>query len=187
MKKLLSLVIPTYNMETFLPDCLNTLIVDDDLMPLLEVLIIIDGCTDQSAQIGQKYVDRYPDTFRVILKPNGNYGSCVNRGIDEAQGKYIKTLDADDKFKTENLGFFLRELCNIDTDMIISDYDGWNMQTNHIDHFCYNLPTPKIFGLEELKFVPKIPLMMHAVAYRTEMLREMNYRQTEGIFYTDQE
>ena len=187
MNKLLSLVIPTYNMEAFLADCLSTLIVEDELMPLLEVLIIIDGSTDQSAQIGQKFADRYPDTFRVILKSNGNYGSCVNRGIDEAQGKYIKTLDADDKFMTENLSLFLRELRNVETDMIISDYVGWNMLTNHIDHFCYNLPTPGLFGLEEMKFVPKIPLMMHAVAYRTEMLREMNYRQTEGIFYTDQE
>ena len=85
MNKLLTLVIPTYNMEAFLPDCLNTLIVEDELMSLLEVLIIIDGSTDQSAQIGQKFADRYPDTFRVILKSNGNYGSCVNRGIESTR------------------------------------------------------------------------------------------------------
>ena len=135
MNKLLTLVIPTYNMEAFLPDCLNTLIVEDELMPLLEVLIIIDGSTDQSAQIGQEFADRYPDTFRVIIKSNGNYGSCVNRGIDEAQGKYIKTIDADDKCKEGSLQLFLRQISEVDADMIISDYAGWNMQTGHIDHF----------------------------------------------------
>ena len=187
MNKLLTLVIPTYNMEAFLPDCLNTLIVEDELMPLLEVLIIIDGSTDQSAQIGQEFADRYPDTFRVIIKSNGNYGSCVNRGIDEARGKYIKTIDADDKCKEGSLQLFLRQISEVDADMIISDYAGWNMQTGHIDHFCYHLPSPEIFGIEQLKFKPQTPLMMHAVAYRTSMLRSMHYRQTEGIFYTDQE
>lgn len=187
MNKLLSLVIPTYNMEAFLPDCLNTLIVEDELMPLLEVLIIIDGSTDQSAQIGQEFADRYPDTFRVIIKSNGNYGSCVNRGIDEARGKYIKTIDADDKCKEGSLQLFLRQISEVDADMIISDYAGWNMQTGHIDHFCYHLPSPEIFDIEQLKFKPQTPLMMHAVAYRTSMLRSMHYRQTEGIFYTDQE
>ena len=79
MNKLLTLVIPTYNMERFLPECLNTLIVDDELMRLLEVLIVIDGSTDRSAQIGQEYADTHPDTFRVIIKDNGNYGSDARR------------------------------------------------------------------------------------------------------------
>jgi glycosyltransferase involved in cell wall biosynthesis len=148
--KLLTLVIPTYNMEAFLSECLSTLIVGKEYMDLLEVLIVIDGSKDRSAQIGQEFANLYPDTFRVIVKTNGNYGSCVNRGIDEARGKYIKTLDADDKFMTENLSLFLRELRNVETDMIISDYVGWNMLTYHIDHFCYNLPTPGLFGLEEM-------------------------------------
>ena len=187
MNKLLTLVIPTYNMERFLPECLNTLIVDDEHMRLLEVLIVIDGSTDRSAQIGQEYADTHPDTFRVIIKDNGNYGSCVNRGLDEAKGKYIKTLDADDKFQTDNLSRFLSELQDVDADMVISDYIGWNMQTGQIDHHCYNLPTPDLFGIEQLKFEPNSPLMMHAVAYRTDLLRQMHYRQTEGIFYTDQE
>ena len=188
MDKILTLVIPTYNMEDFLSECLGSLIVDRQLMSLLEVLVIIDGGTDRSVLIGQEFANLYPETFRVITKTNGNYGSCVNRGIDEARGKYIKTLDADDKFKTENLSLFLRQLQEVDADMVISDYAGWNMQTGNIDLFQYrNLPSPGIFGIDELTFVPRVPLMMHAVAYRTSLLREMGYRQTEGIFYTDQE
>ena len=187
MNKLLTLVIPTYNMERLLRECLETLVVKDELMSLLEVLVVIDGSTDSSASIGQEFADRYPDTFRVIIKENGNYGSCVNRGLDEARGKYIKTLDADDKFKAGSLELFLDQLRDVDADMIISDYAGWNMQTGHIDQFCYHLPTSGLFGIDRLKFQPHTPLMMHAVAYRTSMLREMHYRQTEGIFYTDQE
>ena len=185
--KLLTLVIPTYNMEAFLSECLSTLILDEGHMQLLEVLIIIDGGTDRSAQIGQEFAKLYPDTFRVILKENGNYGSCVNRGIDESKGKYIKILDADDKFKTESLSLFLNHLQSVDADMIISDYAGWNMSTGKVENYVYDLPTSDTFTLNELKFTIQAPLMMHATAYRTSLLRDMNYRQSEGISYTDQE
>ena len=185
--KLLTLVIPTYNMEAFLSECLSTLIVGKEYMDLLEVLIVIDGGSDRSAQIGQEFANLYPDTFRVIVKTNGNYGSCVNRGIDEARGKYIKTLDADDKFKTENLSLFLDHLSKHDADMVISDYAGWNMSTGQVEDFVYNLPTSETFGIDKLNFTVDVPLTMHAVAYRTSVLRDMNYRQSEGISYTDQE
>jgi len=187
MSKILTLVIPTYNMQDYLPECLESLIVEEDSLALLEVLIIIDGATDNSAQIGQGYAERYPNTFRVILKENGNYGSCVNRGIEEAQGKYIKILDADDKFETKNFTQFIKQIQDIDVDMIVSDYAGWNISKNHIDYFKYNLPYPNTFTVNELEFTTEVPLMMHAAAYRTSMLREMNYKQSEGISYTDQE
>jgi len=187
MSKILTLVIPTYNMQDFLPECLDSLLIEDELLPLLEILVIIDGSTDNSAQIGQSYADRYPNTFRVIQKENGNYGSCVNRGIAEAEGKYIKTLDADDKFNSENFAQFLKQLQGIETDMIISDYSGWNMTNNHIDYYKYSLPNPNPFTIEELDISKQVPLMMHAVAYRTSLLRKMNYKQSEGISYTDQE
>ena len=185
--KLLTLVIPTYNMEAFLSECLSTLIVGKEYMDLLEVLIVIDGSRDRSAQIGQEFANLYPDTFRVIVKTNGNYGSCVNRGIDEARGKYIKTLDADDKFQTEHLSLFLDHLLTHDADMVISDYAGWNMSTGQVENFAYDLPTTDTFGIDKMNFTVDAPLTMHAVAYRTSVLRDMNYRQSEGISYTDQE
>jgi len=187
MSKILTLVIPTYNMQDYLPECLDSLLIEDEFMSLLEILVIIDGATDNSAKIGQSYAERYPDTFRIILKENGNYGSCVNYGIAQAKGKYIKTLDADDRFETKHFAKFLKCLQVVDADMIINDYAGWNMTNGHIDYFKYNLPNPNIFTIEELKFTPQVPLMMHAAAYRTSLLRDMKYRQTEGISYTDQE
>ncbi len=185
--KLLTLVIPTYNMEAFLSECLSTLIVGKEYMDLLEVLIVIDGGSDRSAQIGQEFANLYPDTFRVIVKTNGNYGSCVNRGIDEARGKYIKTLDADDKFKTAHLCLFLDHLLKHDADMVISDYAGWNMVTGQVEDFEYKLPASDTFGIDQLNFSVDVPLTMHAVAYRTSVLRDISYRQSEGISYTDQE
>ena len=97
MEKLLTIIIPTYNMEKYLDKCLSSLIVDDkELMTQLEVLVVIDGAKDRSSEIAHTYQDKYPDTYVVIDKENGNYGSCINRGLKEASGKYVKVLDADD-------------------------------------------------------------------------------------------
>ena len=96
--KILTIIIPTYNMEQYLRKCLDSLIVSEENMQRLEVLVVNDGSKDSSSAIGHEYEAKYPQTFRVIDKENGNYGSCVNRGLKEATGKYVKVLDADDYF-----------------------------------------------------------------------------------------
>lgn len=97
MDKILTVVIPTYNMERYLRYCLDSLCVGRG-SDALEVLVINDGSTDSSSAIAHEYEQKSPGIFRVIDKENGNYGSCVNRGLTEAKGKYIKILDADDSF-----------------------------------------------------------------------------------------
>mgnify|MGYP002624493917 CR=1 FL=1 len=93
MNKTLTIVVPTYNMDRYLERCLDSLILPEMLMERLEVLVVNDGSKDKSSEIAHSYEKKYPQTFRVIDKENGNYGSCVNRGLKEATGKYIKNLD----------------------------------------------------------------------------------------------
>jgi len=185
MKKTLTLVIPTYNMERYLNQCLSSLIISPDQMSCLEVLVINDGSKDNSLVIAKDYEVKYPDTFRVVDKENGNYGSCVNRGLKEASGKYIKILDADDSFNRDNLDQFIRYLGNIDADMVISDIVRWNEDHEIQAVYHFNLPTDKLFGFEA--FYPKLELEMHAITYKVDLLRTMSYVQTEGISYTDTE
>ena len=66
MNKILTIIIPTYNMEKYLRRCLDSLIIDEEGMKQLEVLVINDGSKDSSSQIAHEYQDKYPDTFRVI-------------------------------------------------------------------------------------------------------------------------
>ena len=75
MNKILTIIIPTYNMEKYLRRCLDSLIIDEEGMKQLEVLVINDGSKDSSSQIAHEYQDKYPDTYRVIDKENGNYGN----------------------------------------------------------------------------------------------------------------
>ena len=123
MDKILTIVIPTYNMEKYLDKCLTSLIVGDfELMRRLEVLVVIDGAKDRSSEIAHSYENKYPDTFRVIDKENGNYGSCINRGLKEATGKYIKVLDADDSYNSSAFQRYLNALKTLDVDLVINNY-----------------------------------------------------------------
>lgn len=187
MNKILTVVIPTYNMENYLCKCLDSLIIDEkDLFDKLEVLVVNDGSKDSSSAIAHEFQNRYPNVFRVIDKENGNYGSCVNRGLKEAAGKYIKVLDADDTFETNNFSDYLDFLVNNDADCVLSDMMQVD-DTGACKTVCqYHLPKDRSFTLEELGDAV-YSLWMHCVCYKTENLRAINYHQTEGISYTDQE
>lgn len=187
MDKVLTVIVPTYNMEKYLRISLESLLIGEmELFSTLEVLVVNDGSKDSSSAIAREFQDNYPNVFRVIDKENGNYGSCVNRGIKEAKGKYVKVLDADDTFDTKNISDYIKYLVNNDVDCVISDM----MQVDSLG-VCkaiwqYNLPEDRIFTLEELGD-EAYRLWMHCVCYKTENLRLLNYHQTEGISYTDQE
>lgn len=189
MDKVLSIVIPTYNMEKYLDKCLTSLIVhDEDLMNQLEVLVVIDGAKDRSSEIAHVYQKKHPETFVVIDKENGNYGSCVNRGLKEAKGKYIKVLDADDSFDTLSFKRYLHSLLNIDTDLVINNYSIVNEKGGTISKHNRSLDANKLYEQKDiLPYLTSNYLAMHEVAYKVSLLREHNYVQTEGISYTDQE
>ena len=189
MNKILTIVIPTYNMEKFLDRCLTSLIIDDDaLMNLLEVIIVIDGSTDNSSKIAHTYERLYPQSFRVIDKENGNYGSCVNRGLEEAEGKYIKILDADDYFETREFAKMLQRLKGVQVDIVLSDYTIVN-PTGEFSSNKFDLNDNEIIELSNyVDSVEKIRTwLMCNLTIRTQMMRDLLYHQTEGISYTDTE
>lgn len=189
MKKSLSVIIPTYNMEKYLDKCLTSLIVSDkELMKQLEVLVIIDGSKDNSSKIAHTYEEKYPETFRVIEKDNGNYGSCINRGLQEATGNYIKILDADDSFNIENFEYYLTRLITVDVDLVISDfiYKNESEQDGYLRR--RDLPSEKILSFNDVvnDFNENL-ISMHELTYNRRVFEGLNYHQTEGISYTDLE
>lgn len=187
MNKILSIIIPTYNMEEYLKRCLDSLVLPvQSLMNSLEVLVIIDGATDNSSSIAHQYQDKYPETFRVFDKENGNYGSCINRGLKEATGKYIRILDADDSFNTNNFIKYLKLLAQIDSDLILTDYNLVDNNGNILERRSFDLETMITTDIVKV-LKPVSELEMHAITYRRQILLDIDYHQTEGISYTDTE
>ena len=184
MSKILTIIVPTYNMEWLLGRCLQSLVLhgNENLQRQTEVLVIIDGATDSSKKIALDYQNNYPDSFRVIEKENGNYGSCVNRGLQEAQGKYVKILDADDSFDSEWYAQYLTKLLTLEADLIVSSGSFVDVENQKWGDWRFEYETDRMYEVEDLR-----PLWIHYITYKTVILKEINYRQTEGISYTDEE
>lgn len=189
--KILSIIVPSYNMEAYLPKCLGSVIIDDkELLQKLDVIVVNDGSKDRTSEIAHEFEMRYPGVFRVVDKANGNYGSCVNAGLKIAAGTFVKMLDADDYFNTKE---FCKLVCALiesedkseGIDLFLTDFvevDGSdNLRLSH----TLPLPNSRIVNVNEQVTIPM--LYMHAIAYRTENLRLIEYHQTEGISYTDTE
>lgn len=92
----ISVVIPVYNVEKYLRECLDS--VEAQTFKNFEVICVNDGSTDNSLQIMQEYAER-DARFRVIDKPNGGYGHSVNKGISQARGEYLSIIEPDDIIK----------------------------------------------------------------------------------------
>lgn len=186
MNKLLTIIVPTYNMQELLHVGLDSLLVSNELMPLLDIIVVNDGSKDHSSAIAHEYESKYPDVFRVIDKMNGNYGSCINRGLAEAKGKYIRVLDADDWFDTAEFEKYLSVLRTLDVDMVLNDYHLEDDQRNVLKRSSYPIDANKIFDFQQYTD-PSVYFAMPSLTYRTSILKNMKYRQTEGISYTDTE
>lgn len=188
MSKLLSIIIPTYNMEKYLDKGLYSLIVSEKLWGYLEVLIINDGSKDKSSDIAHRYEQKNPELFRVIDKENGNYGSCINRGIKEASGKYIKIMDADDSFDKDGLESVLHKLININADLVLTNTICITDGTEKITSQKIELVPNKEYCFSDSLIDKELEnITMHNIMYKRSILVENNYQQQEGISYTDQE
>lgn len=186
MQKILSVIIPTYNMENYLQKDLDSLLISKNL-EYVEIIVVNDGSRDKSSKIAHEYEDKYPGIFIVIDKPNGNYGSCINIGLKVASGKYVKILDADDSFITENFEILVTTLFSIDVDLVFSDYIK-TFTSGRIIDYKLDLPIGQICKIEDVYQTQAFAnIQMPALTYRTELLKQMNYHQTEGISYTDTE
>ncbi|MBR5421432.1 MAG: glycosyltransferase family 2 protein [Lachnospiraceae bacterium] len=105
----ISIIIPVYNKAPHLPQCLDSVL--SQTYPLLEVLLVDDGSTDDSLRICREYAEK-DSRVRVLTKENGGASSARNMGIEEATGEYVGFVDADDWIEPgmyEKLLDYLRE------------------------------------------------------------------------------
>lgn len=180
---ILTVIVPSYNVEQFIVRCLESLCVKVDE---LEVLVIVDGSKDRSAEIAKSYQEKYPSIFKVIEKENGHYGSCVNVGLSLASGKYVKILDADDYFDAQ-FAEYLSYLRQVDADVILSDSISENFEGYQMGKIAFPLPQNEVLPISVLAHSDVNIMHHHEVAYRRELLISLQYHQTEGISYTDLE
>lgn len=191
-KKTLTFVVPAYNMTEYLERCVMSLIAakrNDDI----EVLIVDDGSSDGTLEMAQKFEARYPGIVRAIHQENKGHGGAVNTGIAAASGMYVKVVDADDWVGPESLEqvmAVLREEADSTEpiDMLVTNYvyDKVGKRNKHAVNFRHAMKAGERltwndlghFGLAEY-------ILMHALTYRTAVVRESGMQLPEHTFYVD--
>ena len=88
-----SIIVPVYNVESYLDKCLNSLV--NQTLKEIEIIIVNDGSTDNSKKIIDKYAKKYKNII-AITKENGGVSEARNLGLTKATGEYIAFLDSDD-------------------------------------------------------------------------------------------
>lgn len=178
----LTVAVAAYNVEQFLEETLNSLVLDCDG---LEVLIIDDGSTDNTAEIGKRYEETYPKGFRYIRKENRGWGSVMNMAVRLAKGKYFRQLDGDDFLKTENLPGFLAWLKDSDADLVVTPYEEVDDGSGKIVriHSWENGENP--VTIQNLMERPEFGIW--ACTFRTQRLQDLGIRLLEHCYYTDVE
>ena len=117
---MVSVAIPVYNMEQYLPRCMETMLAQT--CRDFEILLIDDGSTDGSGEMCDAYAAKHPDFIRVVHKANGGLSSARNAGIDAAKGAYIIFPDPDDWVEPDYVEKLLEYRELYDADLVCTGY-----------------------------------------------------------------
>ncbi len=186
MKKI-SFVIPCYNSQDYMKRCLDSLlVVKNDI----EIIIVNDGSTDNTLKIANDYQKKYPKIIKVIDKENGGHGSGVNAGLKIATGKYFKVVDSDDWLDKESLLTLLKTINNLkeEPDLIVCNYVYDHLYENKQKVMRFNnvFKNNQIITWNNLgHFKQSQYLIMHALIYKTKILKDSKLKLPEHTFYVD--
>jgi glycosyltransferase involved in cell wall biosynthesis len=190
----MSVIVPVYNIEDYLPGCIESLIHQDGLR--LEFVLVNDGSTDSSGTIADQYAQQ-DSRIRVIHRENGGASAARNTGLDLAQGEYIAFFDGDDWVKEGSLLELYREAVRHQADVVMGNVrlchqDGSMDQlflriTNEILH--KEIPKNVLPGKDGFVWMVKSFLylpMPFKYIYRRKYLQEIQARFEEGIMHEDE-
>ena len=119
MDSLISIIIPVYNVEEYLRECLESVLVQT--YQNLEIILVDDGSTDNSGSICDEYKKK-DSRVKVIHKKNGGLSDARNAGLDICSGEYIGFVDSDDWISKEMYEHLYREAYTLKADMVVSGY-----------------------------------------------------------------
>ena len=186
----LSVIIPVFNVEAFLPACIDSLFRQSDLR--LEIILINDGSTDRSGEIADQYAER-DSRVKVMHQKNGGASVARNAGLEFAQGAYIAFLDSDDWVKENSLVELYHEATKYRADVVKGNL-LYYYHENNITNGPFNKAPKKIQYMPfsgkdcfiELVNARAYPPMACNYIYRKMYLEEINARFEEGIMAEDE-
>ncbi|MBQ4068283.1 MAG: glycosyltransferase family 2 protein [Lachnospiraceae bacterium] len=189
--KILTIAIPCYNSQDYMEKCINSALIGGEDV---EIIIVNDGSSDNTAAIADEYAAKYPTIVKAIHKENGGHGDAVNHGIENATGMYFKVVDSDDWLDEAAFKKILKVLKKVveenhGLDLLLANYvyDKVGRKNKKVMKYKGALPTNRIINWEsaKIKFSKWQYVLMHSVIYRTQLLKDCGVKLPKHTFYVD--
>lgn len=149
MKPLISIIVPAYNVEAYIAECLDSVIKQDN--GRVEIVLVNDGSTDNTDEICRKYAEKY-NIIRYFSKDNGGLSHARNYGIDKALGEYVNFLDSDDYLPDGAIEQLCNSIGKEKADVYMGLYT--NLYPDGTVESChYTLDGDKISGLHKEQLI----------------------------------
>ena len=145
MQKLISIIIPIYDVQCYLRKCIDSVI--NQTYKNLEIILVDDESPDNCGEICEEYAKK-DNRIKVIHKKNGGLSSARNAGLDVCTGEYVSFIDSDD-FVEET---YIEELCNMieKNEADISMANRYKVQDDKIEEFKHYMCVTKEMNSNEL-------------------------------------
>ncbi len=187
----LSIIVPIYNVEDYLEECLKSLYNIKNIK--LEIILVNDGSKDNSFKIMKKFKETHPEKTVLINKKNGGLSSARNAGMEAAVGEYITFIDSDDFVDSDKFEKFFKEGQKDKLDVMVGNMRYYTPEktgnslfrsdivknsgiVNGIDFFWNLFQKPKCFREEVVDDI-----------YKREFLLKNNIWFNENIVHEDSE
>ena len=170
-----SVIVPIYNVEKYLPKCLDSLV--NQTLEDIEIILVNDGSLDNSGKIANEYSKKHKDKIIYLEKENGGLSDARNYGIPYATGEYIAFLDSDDYIDIDAYKQMYEKAKKEDADFLECD-------------FIWEYPNKKIIDKRiEYKNKQEMLAVVRVVAWnkliKKDLIINNNIRFPKGLRYED--
>lgn len=185
--KLISVIVPVYNVESYLRECVESVL--GQSYPHFELLLVDDGSTDRSGEICDEYAAK-DERVKVIHQKNGGASAARNTGLDAATGEYLFFLDSDDRILPQTFEKMTATLEESAADFVfceavaVDETTGEESLTNYGYRRDYGVGDPRAF-FEEMTAHREFHVAVWMLLYRRSFLTGKKLRFIEGMMSED--
>ncbi len=182
-----SVIIPVYNVEKYLRECLDSVV--NQTLKDIEIICVDDGSTDDSGAILDEYAAK-DSRIKVIHKENGGYGKAMNVGIDSATGEYIGIVEPDDYVELNMFENFYKIVSENNLDFVKGyyyNYSSFPLEKNElVANYDNNICNRKLKPIEYFETFKGGASIWSAI-YNREFLieKDIKFLETPGASFQD--
>lgn len=170
--KLLTVIIPAYNVGPYIGDCLNSVFSQSQHLDNIEIIVVIDGATDDTEAVICNSLSSSKNSAKIVTQDNQGLSAARNLGLSLVTTEYVTFLDGDDCWEPEYLSSIIPILSTAQVDLI--EYDAVYMTEDGTRGDIFkisNAPTNTTTCISAGDFIDRFFCYAWARAFRTELVR----------------